>query len=234
MFKIKICGVKLKSDIDAVGESPADAIGLNFFRPSVRYVDPLEPSTLELTRRAASLGLMRVGVFVNEPLESIVEIARAVDLDVVQLHGDETLTFAQSLQDAGIRVIRAIKVPVIVEDRTQNPVVVAVGEWGHAGFHLLLDADAGPQHGGSGKSIDWQAVHAWSAQNPEISWTLAGGLRSDNVAQAIAASGACSVDTASGVESSRGVKSAEMIRQFAAAAEAALAQNRPNAGKNLF
>ena len=85
----------------------------------------------------------------------------------------------------------------------------------------MLDVDAGAAHGGSGKTLDWPSVAAWAKVHPDVHWTLAGGLTPENVGEAIAASGAVSVDTASGVECPRGVKNEGRIHAFAAAARGA-------------
>ena len=223
MFQTKICGVRLDSDVQSAGESGADAIGLNFFAPSVRYVDPTLPSTKQLSGSAVVAGLMRVGVFVNESPEKIAQIADAVGLNAIQLHGDEQPDLARKVQlTTGLPVIRAIKLP------TGEISVPAISEktaaWIDLGCHLLLDADAGAAHGGSGKNLHWPSVRAWAEANPGVAWTLAGGLTPENVSEAIRTSGAASVDTASGVESSRGVKSERLIERFVSESRAALGQ----------
>ncbi len=219
-FRVKICGVRLKRDVVAAGDSAADAIGLNFFPPSVRSLDPDQESTKELSERAVDLGLFRVGVFVNESAEHIRRVAEAVPLDAIQLHGDESVADARRIAQAGLLVIRAIKLPptrlaVSAIDR-------AVGPWVDSGIWPLLDTDAGAAHGGSGRRLDWDALRSWAETRPEVHWTLAGGLGVDNISEAIRRSGACSVDVASGVESHRGEKSAGLIRTFAEAASAQL------------
>lgn len=207
MFRVKICGVRLKSDVAAVGRAGGDAIGLNFFPPSVRYVTP--DAATELSLFAQELGLARIGVFVNEPVASMMEIAKQVGLDAVQLHGDE------SIQDyAGVTLpkLRAIKLP----RGTVPPETIAAkaNPWIAAGYHVLLDVDAGAAHGGSGKTLDWPSVAAWAAANPGVTWTLAGGLTPENVAQAMRISTATSVDTAGGAEIEKGVKDAARIASF--------------------
>lgn len=212
MFRIKICGVRLKIDIAAVEQSGADAIGFNFFPPSVRYVDPDQTSTRQLSEIATELGLTRVGVFVNESAQRIASIAERVGLDAIQLHGDEPLAVADQLIRSGLRVVRAVKLPrtaLSPEDLDD-----ALAGWIEMGCHPLLDADAGSAHGGSGKTLDWQSVGRWATQHPELSWTLAGGLKPENIADAVQQTGARSVDTASGVECPRGVKNADRIHQF--------------------
>lgn len=217
-FHTKICGVRFKSDIVAVEASPADAVGLNFFPPSVRYVAPEEPVTAELCRSARDARLASVGVFVNESAERIIRVADRLGLDHVQLHGDESPTLARQLVEARLSVIRAIKLP-------PGPLAVSVlqahaAPWAELGVHLLLDADAGSAHGGSGRRLHWPSIRQWAEVSPRVRWTLAGGLSVANVAEAIRLSGAKSVDVASGVEHPRGKKSPELIEKFARLASA--------------
>ena len=211
MFRVKICGVRRISDLSAVAEAGADAVGLNFYRPSVRYLPP--EMAVDLSHEADERRLLRIGVFVDEPVDSVLAISDLVGLDFVQLHGHESLDDAQRLMDAGERVIRAIRLPVgrleaiEVEER--------VAPWRDIECDLLLDADAGSQGGGAGLRLDWAAIGRWRSQfGVNDSWTLAGGLTPQTVAKAMSASGAKSVDVASGVEQPRGIKSAELIQSF--------------------
>lgn len=221
MFHIKICGVRTPDDVDAVIASEADAIGLNFFPASVRYADPQAAVTIGLSAQAQQAGLIRVGVFVNENARHVAKIASDVKLDAVQLHGDEDPASVKEIKElTGLPVIRAIKLPL--GELLPESIDQLARPWIEMNAHLLLDADAGAAHGGSGKSIDWRAVHEWSGENVGVHWTLAGGLNSGNVAEAIAVSGATSVDTASGVESERGKKSSKLIAGFARAAQQAM------------
>ncbi|TWU67375.1 phosphoribosylanthranilate isomerase [Crateriforma conspicua] len=221
MFQVKICGVRLKSDVAAVAAAGGDAVGLNFFPPSVRFVDPMSTDASQLADAARGHALRTVGVFVNEPVARIRQISEWLNLDAVQLHGDESIDQAIELQGDGLTVIRAIKLPVA--DLTTDLIDAATGPAAAAGLHLLLDADAGRMHGGSGKTLHWPAIHQWSAENPEARWTLAGGLDDDNVRQAVEVSGATSVDVASGVERPRGVKNDDRIRRFVSEFQAAKA-----------
>lgn len=217
MFQIKICGVREIADVEAVSQSGADAIGWNFFPPSCRFLDPENASTLQIASKAAQLGLSQVGVFVNHPIERILAISARLGIDAVQLHGDESPEFAMQLKEAGVRqLIRAIKLPV--ESLTVASITKHVEPWISTGAHLLLDSDGGRQHGGTGKTLDWTVVRDWALRSEVRSWTLAGGLNPENIATAIEQSGARSVDTASGVEITRGEKSAALIGEFASIA----------------
>ena len=216
MFHIKICGVRLKSDIDAAADASADAIGLNFFPSSVRYVDPDITETRELSDHAASRGILRAGVFVNESPNRISQIAGQIGLDLAQLHGDETLQVAEDIMASGLPVLRAIKLPT--GQVTTEELVSAIRPWQIAGAKILLDADAGSAHGGSGKTLDWNSIRQWSIRSGSDDWVLAGGLNPENVAVAIRQSGAARIDVASGVEETRGEKSANLISTFCARA----------------
>lgn len=221
-FRIKICGVRLREDLLAAGKSPADAIGLNFFPASPRYVDPGHDSTHTLAALAGRLELHRVGVFVDASADHILRIADTLELDSVQLHGDEPLEVARGLIQSGLSVIRAIKLPAAEFD--PSTIDRAVNDWLDGGAFLLLDADAGAAHGGGGQQLPWDVLRRWGEIKQGVQWALAGGLNPTNVTEAISRSGAASVDVASGVESSRGVKSAALIQAFAEAAGAALRQ----------
>lgn len=210
MFRVKICGVRLESDLEAVEAAGGDAVGLNFFPPSVRYIAP--EIAIGLSARAKELGLMRIGVFVNEPVESMLAIAEDVGLDAVQLHGDEAV---QDYAGVTLPKLRAIKLP---RGQVAAELIEAKADpWIAAGYHVLLDVDAGAAHGGSGKTLDWPSVAAWAAKNPGVAWTLAGGLTPENVAEAMRTSTATSVDTAGGAEVEKGVKDAVRIQSFIAA-----------------
>ena len=213
MFHVKICGVRQEEEIEFVAASGADAVGFNFFPPSVRYLDPEASATQSLARLAKRLNLFRVAVVVNRSAESIAALCDLVELDAIQLHGDESIADLRRIRHlVSLPIIRAIKLP-------RHPIEAAemqarVEPWGEEDCHLLLDADAGKEHGGSGKTLDWDSVAVWSQQHPRASWTLAGGLHPDNVAEAVRKTGATSVDTASGVEQPRGKKDAGLTGQF--------------------
>ena len=219
MFHIKICGVRRLDEVRAVVSAGADAIGLNFFPPSVRYLEPESSHAVEMSRLAREYDLRTIGVFVNESPERVVQVAELVGLEAIQLHGDEDLRVAEEIRSrCGLPLIRAIKLPV--SDLKVDHISKLTRPWIEFGAHLLLDADAGREHGGSGKQLDWSVIRVWAdmkgrrGEGESCDWTLAGGLNPSNVSEAIRISGAESVDTASGVEEPRGIKSADKIVQF--------------------
>ena len=215
MFHTKICGIQRMEDVQACARAGADCIGLNFFPRSVRYVDPVAESTRRLNTSASGAGLVRVGLFVNESVDRIKEVAAALSLDAVQLHGDETPVEVAALAESGLDVIRAIRLPTLpispgrlhdqLEPLWELPIT------------FLLDADAGPQFGGGGKQLHWPSVAAWAEQHDQVwgqRWILAGGLDAECVAEAKQTALASRVDVASGVEAPKGRKSGKRIQEF--------------------
>lgn len=219
-FRIKICGVRRIEDIRATAAAGGDAVGLNFYPPSARYVDPAVAGTL--VAQATRMGLCAVGVFVSEPPEQVVKTARRAGIDTVQLHGEETVEDARRLIASGLAVVRAVRLPA--GPCSPRQIDAEVAPWSEVGCSVLLDADAGAAFGGQGMRLDWPSLRQWrDDHSPPAGFVLAGGLDPEAVAEAVAASGAWSVDVASGVESPRGVKSVERIRQFVQQAREALA-----------
>lgn len=224
MFHIKICGVRRGEDIQGAADAGADAVGLNFFPDSIRFVDPHAPSTAELSRLASERGLVRVGLFVNLGHDQIARVADAVGIDAIQLHGDESLEFAKQLiRTTKLPLIRAVKLPTGTLQVSQ--IDQAVQPWVNLGCHPLFDAEAGAAHGGSGLTLDWDSIQRWNEDSRDTVFTLAGGLNPENVAKAIERSGARSVDTASGVERPKGIKNRERMGAFVRECQRGL---RPN------
>ncbi len=213
MFHTKICGVQSVADIQAVAAAGGDAIGLNFFPDSIRFVDPESEKTQQLSAVASEAGLLRVGVFVNETPAAIMRWAHTISLDAIQLHGDEPPEIVYELgSQTDLPLIRAIKLPISA--LPVETIIELTHPWIAAGCRLLFDADAGNTQGGSGQTLDWKSIQAWSAKHVHVAWTLAGGLRPDNIKEAVSVTGAKSVDVASGVEQPRGKKSGRLIQSF--------------------
>jgi phosphoribosylanthranilate isomerase len=206
-MRIKFCGITRPEDAHEAARLGAWAIGLNHWDPGRRRVDPAVAAEIgaEMRRR-----LEVVGVFVNAPLD---EIARAVEdesLTMVQLHGDEGLSFCRE-------VARRTGCPVIKALRVSGRADVQAAEAFRTDYHLL-DAHRPSSPGGTGESFDWALLRGRRSKVPLI---LAGGLRPDNVAAAIAEVRPFAVDVASGVESAPGIKDHAAMAAFAERARAA-------------
>ncbi|MEX2140829.1 MAG: phosphoribosylanthranilate isomerase [Pirellulales bacterium] len=216
MFKVKICGVRRAEDLPHIAAAGADAVGLNFYPQSKRYL-PLEEATS--VAAAVPAGVARVGVFVNASTPEILAAAEQCRLVYLQLHGDES-----PFQLAELRawpVIKAFRfraegwTPIekyIAECKRHGvlPVAVLIDSPGTAG-----------SYGGTGAAVDWQALADWRS-HIDLPLILAGGLTPENVAEAISVVGPSAVDTASGVESPDGYKNAVATRNFVASARSAL------------
>lgn len=216
-FRIKICGVRDGGILPAIRGAGADAVGLNFYPPSLRSLDPTSETTVRLAAAVREQDLLCIGVFVDEDPASIIATSRRLKLEGVQLHGNETTDQVARLRDAGLEVWRAIRLPggpLEIE-----AIETAVAPWRTAGAKPLLDADAGSQFGGQGLQLDWTAVGKWSDAIASP-FALAGGLTPQTVKLAIAEARPAAVDVASGVEEPRGKKDAIRIAAFCAAAEA--------------
>jgi len=199
MTLVKVCGVTNLDDALAALDAGADMLGFNFYARSPRYVTPAEAR--KIIERLPD-GVTCVGIFVNEPAPAEVErIARAAGLGAVQLHGDETPEYCQSLRD--LTTIKALRVGA-----DYTPESAAAYETDA----VLLDAYVAGERGGTGHTFDWALATLTRERVPRL--FLAGGLNPDNVAAALAAVRPYAVDVCSGVETSPGRKSPALMRRF--------------------
>ncbi|ATB50194.1 phosphoribosylanthranilate isomerase [Corallococcus macrosporus] len=203
--RVKVCGVTRLSDAVAAWEAGVDALGLNFYPKSPRYLDL--PTAAALARTRPPLGAL-LGVFVNAAPDTIRETVRACGLTAVQLHGDEP---PEACSGYGVPVIKALRVTG-PEDVARARTYVGVGDV----KGLLLDG-AAPGYGGGGVGFDWSLVAGLSGSGVPV--LVAGGLKPSNVAQAVRATRPYGVDVASGVESAPGIKDVEAVRAFVRAAK---------------
>jgi phosphoribosylanthranilate isomerase len=219
VFRIKICGITSVEDSLAAVDAGADAIGLNFFQGSPRHVNIPEARRIIDELRAE---VDQVGVFVNASADEIRSVCRETSLQLVQLHGDEPPELLKSLNQQ-FDIIRARRLDArgtrAIEEDINACRVVA----GFAPDAVLIDATAADSYGGTGQTVDWRQLVDYDMWTGGIRLILAGGLRPDNVAEAIQVVRPHAVDVASGVESSPGKKDAFKMRDFAAAAKAAFA-----------
>lgn len=207
MTSVKICGINSEAAFDVAVEAGADYLGFVFFSRSPRFVMPRQASSLSARHTA---GPLRMGLFVEPKLHEIQAVLDAMHLDALQIYGDSA--FCLSLQQKfNLPVWRAVGV-TIADDLPSTSDELS-------GFVIEgRPPESATRPGGNGAAIDWPILRDWNAPLP---WMLAGGLTPENVAQAIAITGAPVVDVSSGVESAAGVKSPALIRSFIANARAA-------------
>lgn len=197
LTQVKVCGVCRPEDAQLAVDLGASAIGFVFWAKSPRYVEPARARAM-----AAALpnGVLAVGVFVDQPAEDVIEIARTVRLDAIQLHGNERVEDFGGLRQ---RVIKAVGV-----GETFDPSVVdALPET----VTVLLDAHDPIRRGGTGRTIDWTLAAAIADRRATI---LSGGLNASNVAEAISRVRPHMVDVSSGVETAPRQKDHAKLRAF--------------------
>lgn len=197
MVKIKICGITHSDDAVAAVAAGADAVGFVFYPKSSRYVAP------EVAREIAlKLGAFTVltGLFVNATRGEINEVLARVPLHLLQFHGDETPEFCESFHRPYMKAIR-MRPDINLADVFKNYASASA---------ILLDAYKPGIPGGTGEMFDWARV----PKNPSIPVVLAGGLTSENVAQALAATNVYAIDVSGGVEAAPGRKDREKIKRF--------------------
>lgn len=208
--QVKICGINSAAAADAVLRAGADFGGLVFFAKSPRNLD-LEQGAMLAERMRGRLRL--AALVVDDSDAQLAAIAERVKPDFFQLHGKETPERTARIRSRfGIPVIKAIAV-------SEADDLAKASAYDDAAEMILFDAvpAAGTSRpGGHGAAFDWRILNGRSFARP---WFLAGGLNPENVARAIAVSGANMVDVSSGVESAPGVKSSDRIAAFVAAAK---------------
>jgi phosphoribosylanthranilate isomerase len=186
---VKICGITRLEDAEASVEHGATALGFVFWPKSPRFIDPYRARAIV---RSLPPFVTTVGVFVNQSEAEVNTTAALVHLGVVQLHGDETAEYL-----AGIRypVLKSIA----IDESTD---AASLDRW-PSRVALLLDVHDPVQRGGTGRSVDWDRAAAVAARRHAM---LAGGLKPENVADAVARVRPFGIDVSSGVESSPGIK----------------------------
>ncbi|MGW5093811.1 phosphoribosylanthranilate isomerase [Streptomyces nodosus] len=194
---VKICGLRTAETVDAAVEAGADAVGFVFAPGSPRLIEA--GAARALAARVPGT-VETVGVFRGQPVEEVLATASSAHLTTIQLHGDEEDGDFERLRAEGFRTIRALSWDVYLARALNDPL-----------DRLLIDAPLP----GNGTRFDTDLL---LDRPPRGFWLLAGGLDPANVAGAVRSAAPEGVDVSSGVESSKGVKSADLIRRFVAAA----------------
>lgn len=203
---VKICGITNLEDALLAVESGAGALGFNFWRPSPRFIEPLDARVI-INQLPADV--LTVGVFVNEGSPGIVEqIATQAGVTAFQLHGDESPEYCETLRKH--YVIKALAVREGFNPELALKYNVRA---------IMLDAFDKKNRGGTGQRIDWSIARSTRELVPRL--FLAGGLSPENIAEAIAAVDPYAVDACSALESAAGRKDPERVRSFIRAALAA-------------
>lgn len=198
---VKICGITNLEDARFVSGALADYIGFIFYPGSPRYVEPAKAGAIINWLE----GPEKVGVFVNQPLDDVQEIATQTGLDFVQLHGEESPEYCELLEKPVIKVFH------IREDSTSEELKSAIQPYLEVVDFLLFDTKLPGQWGGTGTSFNWNLLKDVGAGKP---YFLSGGLKAENVRQAIRTAHPYAVDLSSGLEESPGLKDFSKIEEF--------------------
>ena len=209
-IRVKICGLREAAHVEAAVRAGAAYLGFNFFEKSPRFV-----SVAQARELAAIVppGVARVALTVDADDAFLDRIVREVGLDMLQVHGRESPERVLELRERyGLPVMKAVG----IRDERDLPLLEA---FGRVADQLLVDAKPAPGArlpGGNGVAFDWQLI---ANRRWPVPWLLAGGLTADNVAAAVALTGARQVDTSSGVETAPGMKDEQLIADFIRAAQ---------------
>ncbi|HEY0460646.1 MAG TPA: phosphoribosylanthranilate isomerase [Pyrinomonadaceae bacterium] len=201
MTKVKICGITNLEDALLAAKFGADALGFNFYEKSPRYIAP--EKAREIIEQLPP-EILKVGVFVNESLEKIAEIASIAKLDALQLHGEETPRFVRELKaKTGLEIIKAFRVSP--EFKPEDVLVYETDA-------ILLDAYNPKEHGGTGETFNWEIAKRVQEISPKM--YLAGGLSQENIANAVTQVKPFAVDACSLLEKAKGLKEPEKVKNF--------------------
>jgi phosphoribosylanthranilate isomerase len=194
-MKVKVCGITSYEDAVMALDQGVDALGFNFYRPSPRCIDPRNARNII---RRLPLFSISVGLFVNASIEDVKATVETAGVQIIQLHGDELPEYCRQLSDWPL--LKAIRIggDLICENLSEYPVRA-----------FLFDVKDDALFGGTGKSFDWRL-----ARGMPHPFVLAGGLRPDNVGEAIRIAAPYAVDVCSGVEKSPGKKDARLLAEF--------------------
>ena len=202
--KVKICGITNVEDAQAAIAAGADLLGFVFCEESPRHVTVEQAAAIA---RIVPPFVVRVGLFVNAPEELVSQAMSACGLQLLQFHGDETPEYCRQFGAMSMKAFR-VKDAETIRTLPDFP----TDAW-------LLDAFVPGQHGGTGHSFNWDlAIEAVKLGKPVF---LAGGLTTENVAEAVRKVQPYGVDVSSGVESAPGKKDHAKVRAFIQAAKEA-------------
>ena len=206
-MKIKVCGITSVDEALALHKEGVNYIGFIFYQASKRYV--LDKLTLEQIKNLQIPGVLKVGVFVNEPMDQVIATATAAGLDMVQLHGDETPNYCKEMANQ-YPVIKAFRIS------ETDDVAYKTSEYLEEVDYLLFDT-ASSVYGGSGISFDWTKLTSAAIQKP---YFLSGGIGPDDVSKITSfvesgAAGNCiAVDVNSKFETAPGQKNIQLLQSF--------------------
>ncbi|MEE9439233.1 MAG: phosphoribosylanthranilate isomerase [Saprospiraceae bacterium] len=203
VLKIKVCGNQNQNNtLDVIKLNP-DMMGFIFFKPSSRYCNP---NDLDIYINAVDSDILKIGVFVNESVENVLQITKQLNLDIIQLHGDETVDYCTQIDlNTEAKIIKVFR----IDDRfnfDQTALFLEVCDY------YLFDTKT-IKYGGSGKKFNWQTLNQYTAQKPFI---LSGGITPNDLNKIldINHNQLIGIDINSGFESCPGIKDIDKLSKF--------------------
>ncbi len=208
-LKIKVCGMRHPDNLEEVCALGPDYVGYIFYPGSKRYVgkDP-DPALFKIPTDE----IKKTGVFVNEKVQHVISISEALGLDLVQLHGSESLDYCRIIRDAGFPVIKAFDPGLVPQENPAPSKKYSLEDYSEL-IHLFLFDTPGPGYGGTGQKFDWNLVLGAPISSPFL---LSGGIGPDD-AMAIGKlkhSSLHGIDVNSKFEVSPGFKDIPLLRKF--------------------
>jgi len=201
-MKIKVCGMRDSGNIGELVKLKPDYIGFIFYQKSKRYVGEQIPDKIN---RLIPASIQKVGIFVDEPFDTLHEKFRNNQLDLVQLHGNELPDYCERLRALNIPVIKAFSVAADFDFETTVPY--------HPFCNYFLFDTAGDLRGGNGIKFNWEKLDQYMGRKP---FFLCGGIQPDDLDEIkkLSHSQLHAVDVNSGFEIEPGVKDISKLRLF--------------------
>lgn len=198
-MKLKVCGMRELDNIKGLAALAPDWMGLIFYEPSPRFPKALEPEQIE------AIDIQKVGVFVKENKETMLEHVKQWKLDYVQLHGDESVKEVKELKAAGLKIIKVFR----VSDRLPED----MEDFAPYVDYFLFDTKADNAYGGTGHKFDWQLLRNYDG---EVPYLLSGGISDQDIEEikALNLKKCVGLDVNSKVEYSPGVKDLEKVKRI--------------------
>lgn len=199
-LKLKVCGMKDAENIQHLIDLRPDFMGFIFYKKSPRYVSELDADVFS----RVPISIKKVGVFVNEDLDAVLEIYEKYGLDYIQLHGDEDLAYSKKLKAKGVKIIKVFRI--------LDSLPYSMAKFCDFSDYFLFDT-ASKSYGGSGRHFDWSILRNYSF---EVPYLLSGGISLEDVEQIkeMNPSGLEGVDVNSRFEIEPGLKDIEMVRKL--------------------
>lgn len=199
-IKLKVCGMGRPENVKGLIDLRPDFMGFIFYKKSPRYVEDLDDDLLS----RIPISIRKVGVFVNEEIETIVKLSKKYGLKYAQLHGDEDLDYCKALKLKGIKVIKVF--------RLMDVLPISMKKYAEVADYFLFDTQT-PNYGGSGRHFDWKILEAYNLDTPFL---LSGGIKLEDIEEIknIEAKGFVGIDVNSKFEIEPGLKDLEMINEL--------------------